>query len=53
MVDAGGRPVGLVDITDVVGLLPKRGAGPGGGPARGEAGVWRIVGEPPKRARLE
>ena len=27
VVDAGGRPVGLIDITDVVGLLPPASAG--------------------------
>ena len=39
VVDAAGRPAGLIDITDVVGLLPKEeplvdegGRSPGGGP---------------------
>jgi arabinose-5-phosphate isomerase len=33
VVDAAGRPVGLIDVTDVVGLLPPEGGAAGAGPA--------------------
>ncbi len=33
VVDAAGRPVGLIDVTDVVGLLPPEGGAAGTGPA--------------------
>jgi arabinose-5-phosphate isomerase len=51
VVDADGKPLGLIDITDVVALLPKEGVAdqpsvlPGGRPV-----PWRVVGEPPDRA---
>jgi arabinose-5-phosphate isomerase len=51
VIDAGGKPVGLVDITDVVALLPQESL-----PAQavalpvGASSAWRVVGEPPQRA---
>jgi arabinose-5-phosphate isomerase len=47
VVDAAGRPVGLIDVTDVVGLLPKE-----SGPSQPsvvpppKSAAWRVVGEP-------
>ena len=35
VIDAGGKPVGLIDITDVVALLPKESL-----PDSGRAGAW-------------
>jgi arabinose-5-phosphate isomerase len=39
VVDAEGKPVGLIDITDVVGLLPKE------PPSDKKSCLWRVVGE--------
>jgi arabinose-5-phosphate isomerase len=41
VVDAEGRPAGLVDVTDVVGLLPKPKAGPSELPGKPECRVFR------------
>jgi arabinose-5-phosphate isomerase len=51
VIDADGRPVGLVDITDVVALLPKESLPdqPAALPT-GKSAPWRVVGEPPERA---
>jgi len=42
VVDADRRPIGLIDITDVVALLPKESAASGEPPSP----KWRVVGEP-------
>ena len=44
VVDADGRPVGLLDVTDVVGLFPQKAEGDPAKPVTGHAG-WGIVGE--------
>jgi arabinose-5-phosphate isomerase len=51
VIDADGKPVGLVDITDVVALLPTESLPdqPAVVPA-GKSAPWRVVGEPPQRA---
>ncbi len=41
VVDADGRPVGLIDVTDVVGLLPRE-AGPASGPPAAEPSPPRV-----------
>ena len=48
VVDLDGKPVGLIDVTDVVALLPKeRHAGRAGLRLAAErAATWRVVGEP-------
>ena len=51
VIDADGKPVGLVDITDVVALLPKESLPqPAMALPVGKAAPWRVVGEPPPRA---
>ena len=52
VVDAEGRPVGLIDITDVVALLPKEADG-GERSVAVEAAAWRVVGEPERRDGAE
>ena len=37
VVDAAGRPLGLIDITDVVGLLPREDVAAAGSPAESKA----------------
>jgi arabinose-5-phosphate isomerase len=50
--DSEGRPVGLVDVTDVVGMLPRKGAGesschgPPSVPDQGPAPHWRVLRAP-------
>ncbi len=44
VVDADGRPVGLIDVTDVVALLPKE-AATGETPPQ-KLPAWRVIGEP-------
>ena len=46
VIDADGKPVGLVDITDVVALLPSE-SSPDQAPPAAKA-PWRVVGEPPQ-----
>ncbi len=46
VVDATGKPAGLIDVTDVVGLLPKQTAEESAGPAKPE---WRVFREPERR----
>jgi arabinose-5-phosphate isomerase len=43
VVDGDGKPVGLIDVTDVLGLLPGEGVGSGDA---GDAGAVGAVGEP-------
>jgi arabinose-5-phosphate isomerase len=52
VVDAEGQPVGLIDITDVVALLPKDSAAEGATavPPKRSA-TWRVVGEPEEGRR--
>jgi len=47
VVDADGRPVGLIDVTDVVGVLPKQ---PGEGSGEGASPACRVFREPGGRA---
>ena len=47
VIDADGKPVGLVDITDVVALLPSESSPDQALPAAKSA-PWRVVGEPPQ-----
>ena len=49
VVDADGKPVGLIDITDVVALLPQESLPdqPVGPAHRRNRHPWRVVGEPP------
>jgi arabinose-5-phosphate isomerase len=47
VVDADGRPVGLIDVTDVVALLPKE-VSPNNSPSHRSAS-WRIVGKPEEK----
>ena len=51
VIDADGKPVGLIDITDVVALLPRESLPdqPVTLPA-GQTTAWRVVGEPQDRA---
>ena len=56
VVDAEGRPVGLLDITDVVALLPKDAATAGvdadpAPPKSAKAGRWRVVSESDENER--
>ncbi len=52
VVDAHGRPLGLLDITDVVALLPKESAQDGPAPvSKGKSAAWRVVGEPEEGRR--
>ena len=46
VVDAAGKPVGLIDITDVVGLFPQESAAQSLSPAVRGRPRWRVVGEP-------
>jgi len=46
VVDADGRPVGLIDVTDVVGVLPKQ---PGEGSGEGSCPACRVFREPEGR----
>lgn len=46
VVDELGRPVGLLDITDVVEMLPGQAATADDPPPRGLPGNYRVVGEP-------
>jgi arabinose-5-phosphate isomerase len=46
VVDAGGKPVGLLDITDVVALLPKEAVpDPPRAASLPQSAAWRVVGE--------
>ncbi len=45
VVDDDGKPVGLIDITDVVGLLPKESPDESARPCVAKPGPWRVVGE--------
>ena len=45
VVDADDRPVGLIDITDVVALLPKEPAATDSTPPPKKAVAWRVVGQ--------
>ncbi len=51
VVDAAGKPVGLIDITDVVGLLPKDAATGEEPKSRPKAASWRVVGAPDAERR--
>jgi arabinose-5-phosphate isomerase len=52
VVDAAGHPVGLIDVTDVVALLPKDAASPEATPIpTKQAMAWRLVGEPEEGCR--
>ncbi len=44
VVDGAGRPIGLIDITDVVALLPKETPTHEAAPPRPAATPWRVVG---------
>jgi arabinose-5-phosphate isomerase len=46
VVDAGGKPIGLIDITDVVALLPKDAAAGEEAKSRKKSALWRVVGGP-------
>jgi arabinose-5-phosphate isomerase len=46
VVDAAGRPVGLIDVTDVVALLPKDAAAGEEAKPQQKSMPWRVVGEP-------
>ena len=47
VVDAEGRPVGLIDVTDIVALVPQESASDdAGAPCPPKTGPWRVVGEP-------
>jgi arabinose-5-phosphate isomerase len=43
VVDAAGKPIGLIDITDVVALLPKDAADAAPSPPVKKPAVWRVV----------
>ncbi len=45
VVDAAGRPIGLIDVTDVVALLPKEAAVGEDAKPRQKSAPWRVVGE--------
>lgn len=46
VVDPDGKPVGLIDVTDVVALLPKKSAPEGAGAVRApKLAGWRVIGE--------
>ncbi len=49
VVDAQGRPLGLIDITDVVALLPKESAEEPPTVFKGTSSPWRVVGEPEEK----
>jgi arabinose-5-phosphate isomerase len=44
VVDADGKPIGLIDITDVVALLPKDAADAAPPPPPKKPAAWRVVG---------
>lgn len=46
VVDGDGRPIGLIDVTDVVALLPKETS-----PDEASPPTWRVVGEPEEKRR--
>jgi arabinose-5-phosphate isomerase len=45
VIDAAGKPVGLIDITDVVALLPKEAAADAAPPSAKKAVAWRVIPE--------
>jgi arabinose-5-phosphate isomerase len=49
VVDADGKPVGLIDVTDVVALLPKEAAAGESPPPSKSAATWRVVGGPEEK----